>query len=118
MAVPGGTDTGVGKRRDHSVQPGLARAAVGIHKNENIEIRRQLFDRKPQVIDLFATVFRLSRDDHMGLDARMFGNTPDNVEGGIFAGRQDKENFIVMVIEFRQCQQVLRQPMLHSPARA
>jgi hypothetical protein len=48
----------------------------------------------------------------------MVGDAFDCAVGGIRGRRQDKENFVVAVIEFRQRGEVAIQPWFHALARA
>src|SRR6267154_1470065 len=66
-------------QRSHQVmQPALTWTAVGICKNEYFKFARQLFDRYPQVVHLFAATARASRDDHMDFHSRTLGYPFDN----------------------------------------
>lgn len=66
----GGADARIGERGNNVMQPGFARAAVGVHKDQDFKIGRELFDGDTEIIDLFAGARGLASNDDMGLHSR------------------------------------------------
>ena len=114
----GRTDAGVVERSDHVMQPGFARAAVGIGEDQDFKFRRELFDAHAKIVDLFATICGLAGDDHVGLHPRGSGDPFDGRVSGVLFGSQDEEDFVVLMVEFTEGYEIPLEARFHAAARA
>jgi hypothetical protein len=94
----GGADARIGERSDEVMQPGLSGATIGIGKDEHFEFGRQLLDRYSEVVHFFAATFGLSRDNHVGFRPGLRGDALHNAVSRIGFRRQDKEDFVILII--------------------
>jgi len=99
------------------MEPSLAGASVGVDKDQNFEFRGKLLDGDAQVVDLFTAIFRRTRDDHVGGNARSGSDALDDGVGGIFFGSEDEEDFVVLMVKLAKRDQIAFEARLHSLAR-
>lgn len=110
----GGADAGVGKRRDHVVQPGFTGAAVGIDKHEDIKFGRKLLDGEAKIVDLFRAIGGRAGDEDVGFDPRTGGDALDDAVSGIGLGGEDEEDFIILMIELAEGNEIAFEAGLHA----
>ena len=100
------------------MQPGLARAAVGIGEDEDFKFRCQLFDAYAKIVDLFAAICGLAGDDHVGLHPGRSGDPFDGRISRVLFRSQDEEDFVVLMVEFTEGDEIPLEARFHAPARA
>jgi len=113
-----GTNSGIAERSDHVVQPGFARAPIGIHEDQDFKFRRKLLDCGAQVVDLFAATLRLAGDDYAGFYARRCSHAFHDAVSRVRFRSENEENFEVLVIELGKRDKIALQAGFHSTARA
>lgn len=82
------------------MQPGLAGPAVGIHKDQDFEIGRELLNGNPEIVDLFAGARWLAGDDNMSFHSRGSGDALHEAVRRIIFGCEDEKNLEVLVRKF------------------
>lgn len=112
----GGANPGIREGRDHVMEPGFARATIGIGEDQDLELGRELLDADAQVVDLFAAIRGLAGDDDIRFYAGAGGDPLDGGIGGILFRGQDEKDFVVLVIEFAEGDKVALEAGLHAAA--
>src|SRR5689334_21608818 len=104
------------KRPDHAAQPGFSRASVRIHEDKRFDVLGQLRYRVNEVVDLFTAAVRPSREEHGCFDARLRGDAFDGRSGGIGLRGEHEKNFIILMIEFAEGNEILLEARLGAAA--
>src|SRR5712691_3252914 len=100
------------------MQPASSGASIRVREDQHIETRLQSFYADAKIVDLLCATLGLFRDDHVGLWLRLLGYPfSDDISG--IGGRSDQEkDLIILVLEFRERQQIALESWLQALARA
>jgi hypothetical protein len=114
----GGADAGIRERSCQTLQPGFAGTAIGIGEDQNFKFFRKLLDGDTEIIDFFAAICGFAGDYDVGFDARRSYDALNDGMCGVSFGSEDKEDFVILVIEFAEGDEVAFKAGFHTAARA
>lgn len=100
------------------VQPSFSGPSIGVCKHEDLKLRRHLLHGRAQVVDLFATILRLTRDNDLRFYTRGGGHAFHGAISGIGLRGEHEEDLVVLMIEFAERDEVAFEPWFHAAARA
>jgi len=113
----GGTVADIVKRSDHAAQPGFSRASVRIDEDECFDVLGQLHHCVNKVVNFFTAAFRPSREKDGCLDARLRSDALYGWSGGIGLRGEYEKNFVILMIEFAQGNEVFARGRVRSRGR-
>jgi hypothetical protein len=103
----GGANTGIRERRCQTLQPGFARTPVGIREDKYFKFLGKLFDAYAKIVHFFTTVGGFAGNDDVRLYTR--GRSDDafhDAVRGIAFRSENKEDFVILVVEFAERDQI------------
>src|SRR5882724_13289864 len=112
----GGTVADIVKRPDHAAHPGFFRAPVRIDEDNRFDVLGQLRYRVNEVVDLFTAAIRPSGEKDGCFDARLRSDAFYGWSGGIGLRGEYEKNFVILMIEFAESNEVLLEAGLGTTA--
>ncbi len=104
------------QRPHHFAKPGSARAAIGIDEDKRIEFRRQFADGVDQIVHFFAAALGASGVKNVRFDAGLGSNAFDGRRRGIGFRSENKKDFVVLVVEFTERDEILFEALFEAAA--
>src|SRR5882724_5284404 len=92
--------------------------AIGVREHQDFKISRQLLDGGAKVADFFAAVFGSAGKNNVSFSAGLAGHALHEAGGRVGLRCQREENFVILMVEFAQCGEVLFKARFHTLAGA